>query len=338
MTRDHSRFLLRCARHLALGAIFLTALSAIDSLPWQYAAWADPNDDDDDDDGELFELDGADDDDDDFGSSTVEMGSSAVGTSENPNSVPEFGVVGDAGKKKKTGKRGPYPVQFARRPLTLDEGTFQIGLQVPAFVSPAELRTGISFDFGITDNVQIGVGYGPGTLGSGGFTVGKSFFVQARYLVFDWLSVEATVPMYADPFSIGFSLGAPMRFRLGQKAAIVLGHELFNVRIFRFLPFVTDANYNEGKVADYDTNEIIPLGDLRFLGGIIYQIDDNLAFMGDIGIIAFNYGLTDSGVPLRATIVYSPSNKIDLAARLGFDNLDQAQTSFGLLLTASFRI
>ena len=40
-------------------------------------------------------------DDDDFGSSTVEMGSSPVGSSENPDSVPEFGIDG-----KKTKRRG----------------------------------------------------------------------------------------------------------------------------------------------------------------------------------------------------------------------------------------
>ena len=309
--------------------------------PWQGVpqgvAWAD--DDDDDDDGELFELEGDDDDDDDDdpNSTTVEMGEGPLGAGENPDAVPEFGVV-----KKGPGKSRKiigYPVQVALRPLALIEGMFEFTATLPGYVESTQLQTHVTAAYGITNRVQIGVGYGPGTANTDdGFTVGKAFNIEGRYLIFDWLAAQLSVPMYADPFAIGTTIGAPMRFLLGDKAAIVFGQDLLNIRIFRIFPSVFDALGNDAMIAAESTGQILSRGELRLIGGVVYQLKPNLAIMGESGVVAFDFALTDSGVPLRVKLTYSPKDFVDLSARMGFDNLDEANKTFGLTLNAAVRL
>lgn len=313
-------------------AVIFGLLAAVAGHP--AAAWAQ--------DGEatLLEEETVEDDDDE---GTVLLGedeNAPVGAAENPEATPEFGVEDDA--KTADVIDTSYPRELVRRPLTLHRGMFEVRLDLPAIANPIQLQSQLLASYGITDRVQIGLGYGAGTVSNHDdydvFLVGKALSVEGRYQLTRWAAAQLTVPMYVDPFALGLTLGVPMKFRFFGKTALVFGHDFFTIRLYRFAPRLSDGIYNQDRVGDLATNTTIDLGELRFVAGVIYQHSAKTAFFTEFGFVATDFGLTDAVVPLRVTISHSPSERMDLGLRVGFNNLDRAIDELGAMLSVALRI
>lgn len=286
---------------------------------------------DDDDDPIEFEPESIDDDDGgEFGG-----GTSPVGSNENPDSSTEFGVEETV---KPSELSIGYPVEVIKRPLTLAAGMFEMAVEVPSYIGPVRSNTHVRASYGITRQIQISVEYGPGTATADEFVTGKGMGVEYRQLLTDFLSLQLGVPMYADPFSIGLIVGIPMRFGLGDKAALFIGEDLLSFKMYRFVPSVEDARYNEAQVAKDKINETTSFGDVRIVGGAMYQYRPNVVLKGEFGWLPFDYSIIDAGYLLRGTLIYSPYRSFDIGVRVGFDNLDEAGSTFGVSLSAALRI
>lgn len=258
------------------------------------------------------------------------------GAVENPNALPEFDARRNDGTKSPVSDE--YPLEVQRRPLTLHAGMSQVALDVPVNFSPTVAVAILHARYGATREIEVGLDYAVGSLSSDEYTTGKAVSVEARYRVFDWLSAQLAIPLYLDPFAMGVTLGVPMKFRFGDKLALFGGHELLNVRIVKFVPLTGDPVGNEALVAADAVDTVLDRGELRFLGGAIYQSSPQLALIGEGGILGRDFGITDAGVVLRASLVYALSNRFDVTGRVGFDNLDNAGDTFGVDLVLTLRI
>lgn len=303
-------------------AFTLCALVAFTAAP----AWAQDSDDDDDDTIEL-EPDGLDD-----------VNIDPESDRENPDLLPDF----DAKPPKKTEPTADlepdYPREVVARPLILHAGMTQVTFDTLSNVDDFFVTSLLEARHSVNPRVQIGLGYNPGAVDGDGFTPGKAFSVEARYLITDWLVAQAKIPVFVDPFSLGVTVGAPMKFRFGDKLAFILGQDLISVKLVRFVAAVEDPLFNDGQVAADDVNTTLDAGELRFLGGVIYQYSPELAITAESGILAKDFSNTDAGVPLLATLTYASSSKLDLGARVGFRNLDDATGTFGATILVAVRL
>mgnify|MGYP000373177365 CR=1 FL=1 len=48
------------------------------------------------------------------------------------------------------------------------------------------------------------------------WNTGKAVEINFQFLVTDWVAPRIAIPMYVDPFTIGMTLGAPVKFRFGK--------------------------------------------------------------------------------------------------------------------------
>jgi hypothetical protein len=238
-------------------------------------------------------------------------------------------------------------MELTLRPLTLDAGMAEVRLELPVFVDAFRARAVLRADYGINDQIQLGLTYGAGGYssqeevdgGTVGFVAGKAASIDFRYRITDWIAGQASLPMLFDPFSMGFTLGAPFKFSFFEgKLALFGGHDLVSFRVLRFVPMAGDPFFNQYEVDQDASGTPRARGELRFLGGVIYQHQPNLAITGEMGVLARNFGITDAGVPLLVTLTHSSTEKMDLGVRIGFDNLDDAKKNFGLTLFAAMRI
>ncbi|MEM9489779.1 MAG: hypothetical protein AAGC55_11575 [Myxococcota bacterium] len=321
-------------RHVTT-ALAIAAMCA--ALP-PTAVWAQPDDSDD----------GSDDGDEEVEFAPDEIGDefdvgsmkdpAPEGSEENPDAPPEFGERRDDGTRALRRVRTGYPIEEALRPITLAEGMSEITIDVLSNVDAYFSTALIEARYGITRQAQLGLGYGPGAVDSDGFTAGKAVSIDVHYLLADWLAVQVELPILLDPFSMGLTLGAPLRFRFGERFALIGGHDLVHIALRRFVPAVGDPLFNEAQVAIDEVDTILDSGELRLLGGAIYQLKPNLALLAELGLLARDFAITDAGVPLLATLTYSVSNKFDLGARIGFRDLGDADETFGATLQLALRI
>lgn len=271
----------------------------------------------------------------------VELGSGGVipeGSQENPDSVAEFGT-----SRRRRGSAEDllpgYPKRFVARPITLVSAMSELSIETPVYVSPFRANPLLEARYGVTSQLELALAYGVGTASADGFTSGKALSLEVRYLVFEWLAAQAGVPMLLDPYAMGITLGVPMKFRFGDNVAITFGQDLVSLRLWRFVPVVSDPLYTQTElVAPESNNTVLPLGDLRLVGGIVYQLDPTLTLIGETGLIATDFARSKGGVPLLGTLVYSPLRRLDLAARIGFFNLERATQNFALTVSLALRL
>jgi hypothetical protein len=262
------------------------------------------------------------------------------GARENPD-APIF-----VGEKKIVVKKAPkkvaagYPLEVVDRPLTLYRNMAQVAIDYPINVDPFIASGTISGQFGVTNEAELGLRYGFGAMDSVGFLEGKVFAVEFGYSFNNWASVRVSVPVLVDPFAMGVRIGAPLRFKVMDKLALVGGHDLISFKLVTFVPEVTSPTATAALVALDESNTVLPRGEFRFLGGVIYQHSKKLAFMAEIGVIAPDFGLDDQPVPLHIGAMLSGPFKagVDYGLRIGFGNLDEAKNTFGVTLFAALRI
>lgn len=270
----------------------------------------------------------------------IDDGDSPGGVEENPGAPHAVGM--DANKKKAgpaADARGPYPLELAARPITLNSGMSEVYLEIPTNFDPFWAAGTLRGSYGVNDKIEISLRYGLGALDQDSeFTEGKAIGVDFVYLLHKNIAVQASVPMLLDPLAFGFTLGAPMKWQPFEKLAFTFGRNLVNIKIKRFVPDVNNAVVDAGLVAQDDTNTTMPDGDIRMLFGLIYQQSPNLAIVGETGFIAPDFGTTDAGYPLTLSLVYASTNKLDLGGRIGFSNLDAATDHFGVAIFCALRL
>jgi hypothetical protein len=270
------------------------------------------------------------------------------GTAENPD-APK--LPGDDAPVVEVAAPPPvrtgYPIEDVLRPLTLPAVTSEVSFDARSTFSDFDLELGLRAKYGITRQWQIGLRYLIGGLyddptdameDSAKFNTGKAFGIDVTYLVFDWLAAHVTVPVYVDPFAMGVTLGAPMKFRFKDKFAIVLLDDFIDIRLNRFVPSLISESANEGlRVAD-DTNTSTPRGNLYLRVGGVYQQSPQMAVKANLTQTLQDFGDNDNPTGMEIMVQYSPSSAMDLIGRAGIDAFDRADSTFGILLAAAYRI
>ena len=265
-----------------------------------------------------------------------------AGSDENPDAprLPGEKPRGDDGevKERVTGTEA-YPIEVVKRPISLLGTMSEISLDVPVHFDPFLLTGLLEADYGVTDRIQIGLRYGAGALTEDGFEEGKSFDVHAYYLLEEWVAVQLSIPILVDPFAMGVTLGAPLKFRFfDDKLALTFGRDLLSIAIIDFVPEVDNPALTAGLIALEQTGTVLPDGALRFIGGATYQWKPHIALTGEFGLIAQDFSSEDAIYPLQGILTYSSSNKIDLGARAGFSNLDAGTEGLFVAVFAALRI
>ncbi|HTJ44488.1 MAG TPA: hypothetical protein VL463_20430 [Kofleriaceae bacterium] len=272
------------------------------------------------------------------------------GTKENP-SAPH---VGDDDAPVGVGTSAPpprmtgYPIEEVLRPITLPQNTSEVALDLRTAVDHADAEAVLRARYGITRQWQIGLVYNIGGVFSDAqpmpknkFNTGKVAALEGAYLLTDWAAVKVRVPIYMQPFAMGISLGAPMKFRFGDKFAITAFDTVVDITTYnKFFPDLFSEAHNRAQVVEAMNNTVRRDGNLRFVGTAEYQVNPKTALLGSLGAVMADFGQNNQSAAylLEGVLQWSPSPKLDLAGRLGFDSLADASSTFGIRLTAAWRI
>jgi hypothetical protein len=241
---------------------------------------------------------------------------------------------------------GEYPIERVLRPITLPERMTEVSLTLPNTFNPYVQSFVLGGQHGVTEEIQAGLRYGIGTFvasdGDSEFFAGKAFALDVRYQIFSWLAGQLSLPLLVDPFAMGVTLGAPFQFTFFDRLRLYGGGDLLTLSVSRFAPQVDNAAHNAAFVALDETGTALPSGHLFISGGAIYQHQPHIAFDARVGVYTVFKSLNDSSStdPLLFDVgaTYSTSNKVDVGARIGFADLNDAGGSFGLHLLAALRL
>lgn len=252
----------------------------------------------------------------------------------------------DDGPRAPAAKKTGYPVREVDRPLTLPDFTSEVRFDVRVFPDPLDAEFGLRARYGITRQIQLGVRYGIGGFYDDGkqaeekirFNTGKAVAIEGQYLVTEWLAPRVAVQMYVDPFAIGMAIGPAMKFRIGDKLALVGFEDLVAFKLTdKFVPDLESERVNELAATALTTSGFNSDGYIRFEGGVVYQVDDKTAVGGRFGVQFNDFEDADAATGLRVNVQYTPKPMIDLLGNLGFAALDDAN-SFSIGGSIAFRI
>ena len=242
--------------------------------------------------------------------------------------------------------REPYPIEEVWRPLTLPRLMSEAGFDVRDNIDPFIANTTLRGRFGITKKIQVGLEYTIGGFydddgaGDGGvrFNTGKAIGLDLTYGIFGWLAARMAVPMYFSPYSIGVTLGAPMKFHIGEKFAFGGFNDFISITIRHFTPSTTSEFYNEGLAGQVNTGGMLPAGAIRLSGFAVYQAKTNLAIGGRFGVAWEDFKDSDALYGVWGTLQYSTSKKLDFGGQAGLGDLSDARNSIQVNLFAQMRI
>jgi hypothetical protein len=245
-----------------------------------------------------------------------------------------------------------YPMEEVLRPITLPANMSEVSMSPHAQVSPYAGADALRARYGITRQAQLGLTYvlggiynDPGTVSDKtSFHPGKAVGLDVTVLLQDWIGVKVGVPVYIDPVAVGLTLGAPMKFRFGDKLALGGLDDLINISLYRFHPSFFQEVMNAQGASNFDNNTTQSRGSLRFSAFGEYQQNTKLALIGRIGVVMEDFATTrgNSGYGgistfIRAGFQYTVRKYLDLGASLGFDDLARAG-SFSPQLYGAVRI
>jgi hypothetical protein len=218
----------------------------------------------------------------------------------------------------------------------------EAGIDVRNNIDPYIGNSTLRGRFGITRQIQVGLEYNIGGFYDQGdgvkFNTGKSIGIDVTYLIKDFVGARIALPFYLDPFAMGVTLGAPMKFRIGDKLAIGGFNDLLSITIVEFVPSTTNEAYNEVRAMAVDTGSSQPAGNFRLSAYGLYQQSPKLAFGGEMAITLEDFSDSDIPYSLLGKLQYSTSNKLDFGALAGFNDLSDASKSITLNIYAQLRI
>jgi hypothetical protein len=288
------------------------------------------------------------------------------GKEENPDAPkgtgdPDVPKVVAPVKQLKSG----YPIQESLRPINLPANMSEVAIGPHAQFSPYAGTDALRARYGITRQVQLGLTYllgsvfndhdvDPAASDKQSFHTGKAVGLDVTVLLQDWIGVRVGVPVYINPSSpsgmdakksvaVSLTIGAPLKFQLGEKFAVGGLDDLLSIRLYGFPPsFYQEADNARGAFLD-TTNSTQSKGQLRFTGFGVYNYMPKTAFIGRLGIVFDNFSQTKTNAGqgiiylLRAGVNYTPRKYLDLGISLGFDDLAH-YGSFGPAGFLAFRI
>jgi hypothetical protein len=304
-----------------LGALLVARPAAVSAAPQEEDDEIE-RDEDEDEDEEPMEL--------DADRVSRPSGEVPAGASETPGG-PDSAVgmerpVVETATPEKPVRPAEYPLAVALRPITLYSGMFEVGAGAGLFPSPAAFTTALRARYGITDQVEVGLRYALIGADENDTVSGKAMAVDVVVGITDWAAAQLSIPVLLDPFAMGFTLGAPLKFRFGDQLALFVGSDLFSYRIKDFVPSVVDPRINARRAEGIANNTIVSDGNLRVIGGAIYQLEPHMAVAVDIGVTTEFEELENPELPLGGTFSYTYEDLLDLTARLGFDNIGEGST------------
>jgi hypothetical protein len=276
---------------------------------------------------------------------------SDTGEEENPN-APVTGMEGGGAAEVGTSKsvepvaRGPYPLAYVDRPLTLYRRMTEVSLDLPNSFNSYVQNVVLAAQHGVTDEIELGIRYGAMSFvaidGETDTFGGKTFAIEAQYAVFPWLAPQISVPMLVDPYSVAVSFGPEMQFTFFDKLRIFGLRDLFTIRIHRLIPSVTSPVDTATFVALDETETDLPAGGMNVSGGVDYQFQENAAVEARVGVQTFFDSQTDATdrdpLLFDLGIIYSTSNMIDIGGRIGWSDVNRADETFGVWAFGAFRI
>ena len=285
---------------------------------------------------------------DDGAGSEVELGEDppAIGDDDDEDAPRIGGTTPSPAPPPPASRTGAYPVTEVLRPLTLPDFTSELRLEALFYPSPVDAEFSLRARYGITRQVQLGLAYGIGGFYDDGkrdkvrFNTGKAVAIDVSYLAADWIAPRLTVPMYVDPFAIGLVLGAPVKFRFGDRFAIVGFEDVVGFKLMdgKFLPDLRREKANEAAVDALDSGTIQSDGFFRLDGGVLYQLAPDLVVSGRFGVTFDDFSGADAATSLRALVQLTPLRSLDLIGEAGWDRLDENRGSLHLSVALAARI
>lgn len=277
------------------------------------------------------------------------------GRDENPGkpgglTVEEPVVVAPVKKKAK----GGYPIEEAQRPINLPANMSEVSIGPHVQVDPYQGTDALRARYGITKQVQLGLTYVLGSVYNENeqvdgaladkqkFHTGKAIGLDVTVLLTKWIGVRLGVPVYLKPVAVSLTLGAPMKFRFGDKFAVGGLDDLLNIRLSRFAPsFYHESLNHKGEFLDM-TNAAQSNGQLRISLFGVYNHTPKIAIIGRTGFQMEDFKSnkqSGGGLSyfLRAGANFSPRKYLDLGISVGFDDLAEYGT-FGPAGFIAFRI
>lgn len=219
-----------------------------------------------------------------------------------------------------------YPMELVLRPITLEAGMVELGVSTPLFASPAALTAALRARYGVTERVEVGLRYAALGADEDGAATGKGLALDVVVGITDWVAAQLSVPVLFDPFAMGVTLGAPLKFTFAQRFALVFGADLVSFRIKEFVPSYVDPRQDEANADAIETDTLVSRGNYRLIGGAIYQLEPHMALSADFGVVSEDFGRGSTLVPLGGTFTYSAAPYLDFSARMGLDDVGRGST------------
>lgn len=255
-------------------------------------------------------------------------------------------------------KPSGYPIELSQRPITLPKNMAEVSISPHFQASPYAGTDALRARYGITPKIQLGLTYVMGgiydepstpTDKDYKFHPGKAGGLDVTVLLKNWVGIKVGLPMYLDPFAMGLSIGAPMKFHIGDKLAIGILDDVLNIALpieAKFAPSFYQELYNARAADRYDNSmSTQSSGTLRISGYAQYQQKANMAVIGDLAIefedFSTNRGDTGYGgatTSIHGGILFSPKKFLDVGGTLGFDDLSQMPDSFAVRGILAVRI
>lgn len=219
-----------------------------------------------------------------------------------------------------------YPIELVLRPITLEAGMVELGVNAPLFASPAAVTAALRARYGVTERVEVGLRYAALGADEDGAATGKGLALDVVVGITDWVAAQLSVPMLFDPFAMGVTLGAPLKFTFVQRFSLVFGADLVSFRIKEFVPSYVDPRQDEANADALETDTLVSRGNYRLVGGAIYQLEPHMALSADFGVVSEDFGRGSTLVPLGGTFTYSAAPYLDFSARMGLDDVGRGST------------
>jgi len=272
--------------------------------------------------------------------STGGPGGAPTGTEENPHApVTDFDRPVEVEATVAAPVVAVYPIERALRPITLPRRMTEVTLDAPNSFNPYVQSGLLGIHHGITREIQVGLRYGTGTLFDGEYFTGKTVAIDGEYQIFHWLSAQLAVPMMFDPYSVGVTVGAPMKFTVLDRLRFDIFRDLVTFKVSRFAPSVVDAAGNDAQVVADETNSVLEDGEINANAAASWQLQPNMSIEGRFGVKARDFEFqSDSPTMFDLGLIYSSTNKVDIGGRFGFADLNHTDNTFGLWLLAAIRI
>jgi|GEM_PF-3349375 len=238
--------------------------------------------------------------------------------------------------------RAGYPIELAARPIILPATMAEARYEARLAPDPLVLGGVLELFYGVTDEVQIALRYGTGTLADAGngteYEPGKAISVEAVYLFNQYFGLQAEVPFYVDPFALALTLGPRFEIQAGDKLRFVTGEDMITIRLVDFVPTLDNAQQNEALAAAVSLNQNVSRGSLRFPLSVVYQKDANLSLVAEFAATFDDFDDSNGALAIEGTVNYAFTNKFDIGGRIGFLDLAEAGENFGITLFAELRI